>query len=182
MNFTQRFKRTVALFVLGSFVGILLSGCGGGSAEEPFARISTTDRVISLKEVTSSPFRELKAYDTDDLPGAFAAIYGFMKSGSDAFDYEVRIYESHAQAVELGTALADEGTGPDAALSEDDAVFKEGVTDRRLAYGADRGAAGPKYGSYMIYENLIVLCQGAAAPQSLERCEYFISQLNSTSP
>lgn len=175
-------KRTAAFFVLGSFVWVLLSGCSGGSAEEPFARISSTGRVISLNELARSPFKELKAYDTSDLPGAFAAIFGFMKSGSDAFDYEVRIYESHDQAVDLGTALADEGTGPDAALNEGDAVFKEGVRDRRLAWGGTGGPALPKYLSYMIYENLVVLCQGAEVAQSLERCEYFIAQLDLTSP
>lgn len=179
MNFT---KRTTLLFVLTALLSILLAGCGGGSDQASFARISSTGRIISLNELINSPFKELKVYDTAYLPGASAAIYGFMKSGSDAFDYEVRIYENHDQAVELGTALADEGSGPDAALSEDDAVFKEGVTDRRLAYGADRGAAGPKYGSYMIYENLIVLCQGAEATQSLEHCEFFISELGPSNP
>jgi hypothetical protein len=174
----SRVKRTIFFTVISIFAWILLAGCSGDAAAEALSKISSTDRIIAIDEVLNSPFKDLKHYDTTDLPGASAAVYGFMRSGSEAFDYEVRVYESHAEAVDLGTAFAEEGAGPDAALSEDDAVFKDGVTDRRLAYGADRGAAGPKYGTYVIYENLVILCQGANADQAFERCEFFVSALD----
>jgi hypothetical protein len=175
---TISFKRHTAALILTVLAMLVVASCSSESQENSFSRISSTDRIITETEVVGSQFKDLKHYKLDDLPGASAAIYGFMKSGSDAFDYEVRIYESHEQAVDLGTALAGEGAGPGAALTESDAVFKEGVKDRRLAYGADRGAAGPKYGAYMIYENLIVLCQGATYDQSIERCEFFVSELD----
>ncbi len=171
-------KRSTALLLFGGLIWTLLSGCSGDQNQDSLTKISSTGRVITVDEVMDSQFRELKQYDTRDLPGASAAIYGFMRSNSDAFDYEVRIYESHEKAVELGTALAEEGSGPDAVLGESNAVFKEGVRDRRLAYGADRGAAGPKYGTYVIYENLVILCQGRETEQSFERCEYFVSELH----
>lgn len=171
-------RRSTALLLFSGLVWTLLSGCSGDQNQDSLTRISSTGRVITVDEVMASQFKALKQYDTDDLPGASAAIYGFMKSDSDAFDYEVRFYENHVKAVELGTALAEEGSGPDAVLGESDAVFKEGVRDRRLAYGADRGAAGPKYGTYVIYENLVILCQGREAEQSFERCEYFVSELH----
>ncbi len=171
-------KRGMALLLFGVFVWTLLAGCSGDQDQDSLTRISSTGRVITVDQVMASPFRKLKEYQTDDLPGASAAIYGFMKSDSDAFDYEVRFYENHVKAVELGTALAEEGSGPDAVLGESDAVFKEGVRDRRLAYRGDRGAAGPKYGGYVIFENLIILCQGREAEQFLERCEYFVSELH----
>jgi hypothetical protein len=170
-------KRVVTLFALGGFAWILLSGCTGESDAHTFEKVSSTGRVIVVGEVLDSQFKDLKQYATAELPGASDAIYGFMRSGSDAFDYEVRFYESHEHAVELGTSYAEEGAGPNAAISKDDARFKEGVTDRRLAYGADRGAAGPKYGAYMIYENLVILCQGANADQGMERCEFFVTEL-----
>jgi hypothetical protein len=171
------FNRSALSLVFCTFVWLLFSGCGGDSSDERFGKIGTTGRIVTIDEVLSSQFKSLKQYDIADLPGASAAIYGFMKRGSEAFDYEVRIYASHELAIELGTAFAEEGAGSDAALTEDDAVFKEGVMDRRLAYGADRGAAGPKYGEYVIYENLIVMCQGANADQGMERCEFFVSEL-----
>ena len=157
---------------------MFFTGCSSDPEQDSLARISSTGRVITAEQVIDSQFKELKRYDITDLPGASAAVYGFMKSGSEAFDYEVRVYESHGKAVELGTALAEEGSGPDAVLGEADAVFKEGVRDRRLAYRGDRGAAGPKYGGYVIYDNLIVLCQGVDLEQFIERCEYFVSELH----
>ncbi len=170
-------RRVATQLVLGGFAWLMLSGCAGGTEQDSLAKISSSGRIITVDEVLESQFKDLKHYDTGELPGASDAIYGFMRSGSNAFDYEVRFYESHERAVELGTSFAEEGAGPSAALSKDDARFKEGVTDRRLAYGADRGAAGPKYGSYVIYENLVVLCQGANADQGIERCAFFVGEL-----
>ena len=91
------------------------------------------------------------------------------------FDYEVRFYESHAEAVEFGTPLAEEGSGRNAVIREDDALYKEGIRDRRVVIGSlvgaiEGGSVGPKYGGYVIYENLILLCQGSGLEQSLERC------------
>ncbi len=171
------FTRLKSLPLLTSIALVMLLGCSGAAERDSLAKISSSGRVITVDEVWESQFKDLKHYDTAELPGASDAIYGFMRSGSNAFDYEVRVYESHEQAVELGTSFAEEGAGPSAALSKDDARFKEGVTDRRLAYGADRGAAGPKYGSYVIYENLVVLCQGANADQGMERCVFFVGEL-----
>jgi hypothetical protein len=173
----KNLRRVVAFLILASFATILFSGCSRGTVSRSLAPVTNSGRIVTVDEVLNSQFKDLKQYDTTDLLGASAAIYGFMKSGSAAFDYEVRFYESHQSAVELGIGFATEGAGPNAAITEDDAVFKEGVKDRRLAYGADRGVAGPKYGTYVIYNNLIILCQGANADQGMERCEFFVAAL-----
>lgn len=65
-------------------------------------------------------------------------------------------------------------------IAESDAVFKEGARAMRPAYGVDRGVSEPKYAGYIIYENLIILCQGVPADQFLERCSFFVSALHSS--
>ena len=119
----------------------------------------------------------------EGLPGATAAIFGFWRIPSgDPIDYEVRFYENHSDAVELGTDLAEEGSGADAVLDDDDATYKEGVKDRRMIVGSGigggaRSGIGPRYGGYAIYGNVIMLCGGAAGEQALERCELLSNAL-----
>ena len=168
-------KRSTATLVILGFVSALILSCGGGSDNDSVPKISTSGRIIFVDELLATSFKELREYGTDGLPGATAVIHGFLRDGSDAFDYEVRFYESHAEAVEFGTPLAEEGSGRNAVIKEDDALYKEGIRDRRVVIGSlvgaiEGGSVGPKYGGYVIYENLILLCQGSGLEQSFERC------------
>ena len=128
-------------------------------------------------------FKKSRSYDLEGLPGASDAIFGFWRIASgDPIDYEVRFYSNHADAVELGTALAEEGSGPDAVLDDDDATYKEGVKDRRMIVGSGigggaRSGTGPRYGSYAIYGNMVMLCAGAVGEQALDRCEELANAL-----
>ena len=84
--------------------------------------------------------------------------------------------------MDLGTALAEEGSGPDAVLDDDDATYKEGVKDRRMIVGSGigggaRSGTGPRYGSYAIYGNMVMLCAGAVGEQALDRCEELANAL-----
>ena len=167
------------------FVWALLLGCNGGSNNDSVPKISSSGRIIVVGELLTTSFKKLKEYGTDGLPGATLVIHGFLRDGSDAFDYEVRFYESHGEAVELGTPLAEEGSGPNAVIREDDALYKEGIRDRRIVVGGlegaiEGGSVGPKYGGYVIYENLILLCQGFGLEQSLERCGLLTKVLQPT--
>ena len=61
----------------------------------------------------------MKGYDVEDLTGANSAYFGFW--GLDPYnrqDYELRFFSPHSDAVELGTALADERIGDSASLDE----------------------------------------------------------------
>ncbi len=177
-------RNTAVLIVLG-FVWALLLGCNGGSDNDSNPKISTSGRIIVVDELLATSFKKLREYGTDGLPGATAVIHGFLRDGSDAFDYEVRFYESHSEAVELGTPLAEEGSGANAVIKEDDALYKAGIKDRRIVIGGlegaiEGGSVGPKYGGYVIYENLILLCQGFGLEQSLERCGLLTKVLQPT--
>jgi hypothetical protein len=165
---------SIALLILST---IFITGCGSGQSEdELFPQISDPGQIFTLKDVLTTPYKELRNYSTDQLPGATDASYGFMRIGSgDPYDFEIRVYESHQEAVHQGTAMAIEGTGENAILSEDDATFKEGIKDRRTIIGASVGdgalsGIGPKFASYSIFGNIVMLCQGSDPETSLERC------------
>ena len=112
------------------------------------------------------------------LQQAPAAWFGFWRpEGQEPVSYELRFYPSHEAAVEHGTALAEEVTGKDAAvLTSDDATWKEGARDRRAVggyTGSARSAWGEiyaRYGGFAIFGNVVMLCEGVNAAQSLERC------------
>jgi hypothetical protein len=83
-----------------------------------------------------------------------------------------------------GEALAKEGSGDGMKAAKDTQTWKEGARDRWFAGGVtdvssagSRQSPGPKYGDYMIFGNLVMLCQGANSEQSLERCATLVEAL-----
>jgi len=179
------YKQTAMIIVCFGLIAIFAVGCKENISqqdEESLPQISTTGRIIKVDDLLNSSFKKSKQYRTDGLPGAEAVIYGFLKKDSDAFDYEVRFYRNHQEAVDLGVALAEEGSGLTAVLNKKDAVYKEGVKERRMIIGGAGGAGGrsgigPRYGGYAVYENLILLCPGANLGQALDRCKYLVVAL-----
>ena len=180
-RYWHQFVQSLPLVLLGS-IWLLLLSCTGDSDAESLPQISTSGRIIVVDELLATPFRKLREYETDGLPGATAVLHGFLRTDSDAYDYEVRFYDSHTQAVDLGTELAEEGSGPNAVIKEGDAAYKKGIRDRRVVIGGlegaiEAGSVGPKDGGYVTYENLVILCQGSNLEQSLERCNLLTSAL-----
>ena len=127
-----------ALFVL-VFVSSACGSDGGdgdGATPDEFQQVMDIGTTFSPDHLDEIGFKKSRSYDLEGLPGAGDAIFGFWRIASgDPIDYEVRFYANHADAVELGTALAEEGSGPDAVLDDDDATYKEGVKDRRMIVG-----------------------------------------------
>ena len=172
-----------------AFAIALLTACGsddGGAAEsgpDGFQQVMSIEATFVPDDLDKIGFKKARSYKLEGLPGANDAIFGFWRIASgDPIDYEIRFYESHTDAVELGTALADEGSGEDAVLDPDDAQYKEGVKDRRMIVGSGigggaRSGTGPRYGNYAIYGNVVMLCAGAAGEQALERCEELANAL-----
>ena len=90
-----------------------------------------------------------------------------------------------AYAVALGTELADEASGDDALVDEETATWIEGVKDRvRLSSGGTADLAAwsgqrvPNYADFVIFGNMILLCQGDEPQQSLHLCHELIDALN----
>lgn len=170
---------TIALFV----ALLVLSGCGSSGEGELFQQVSDPGQTITVDMLRSTAFKESKEYPVEGLPGATYVSYGFLRvGGGDPYEYEVRFYESHQQAVELGTGFAIEGTGKTAILNTEDATYKEGVKNRRVIIGSGvgggaRSGIGPKFGSYAIFGNIVMLCQGSGEAQSIERCGLLANEL-----
>jgi hypothetical protein len=180
----QRFTVPLVLALyIGLFV-IAMSACGGES-EEPVSEVQKVvdnGSTYTADDFTAFGFKKSKSYSVTDLPGADAAVYGFWQAtGDETADFELRFYPSHQAAISDGTALADEVTGPDAVVTDADSTWKEGVKDRRTSgftIGGGGGSLAPKYGDYMIYGNVIVMCQGRDSIEALARCDKLVSQLS----
>ena len=183
--------RRVSL-VAGLLVALLAAAaCGtdaGTAGNEGFQKVAPSERVYAIKDFLAIGFRKDKQYNVEELPAGIDAWAGFW--GPDPYsrkDYELRFYASHEDAVEYGTALAEEVTGEDAEEYRKSPTWKEGAKDRwhsaRLGMGPlgghTAGGPSPKYGDFVISGNVLMLCEGADSGQGLERCEALIDALRS---
>ena len=150
-------------------------------------KITPSETIFTYNSLSKAGFKKNKTYNVQDLPKADSAYFGWKEVGTEGLkDFEIRIYESHEDAITYGKSYADEATGEDAIITKSDATWKEGVKDRRLIStptdGGSIGAAigsksSPKYADYIIYGNLIILCEGWNTEESLERCSGFIMEI-----
>ncbi|MSQ35459.1 MAG: hypothetical protein EXR57_06610 [Dehalococcoidia bacterium] len=154
------------------------------TSQSTFQKIRPTSHIYNLEEVVTAGFKKSKEYDVAGLDHATAAVYGFY--GVDAYkrqEYEIRFYATHADAVQYGIPMADEGSGPDAKLTEDDATWDEGITERRECLGNVRGShhvgkcMNPKFLAYAVVGNMVILCQGKEIEQSEMTCEELLKIL-----
>ncbi len=181
---------TLLRYMLPATLLVALVACGtsddapaafGQSA--PARNITPSDQLFAIDNFNGTGFKVAKEYDVEGLTGATGAWFGFWTpEGSDAKEFEIRFYASHADAVQFGTPFADEAAGDTALLDEDDATWKEGIKDRRYFFAGPIGSHGsgkvqPKYGGYAIYGNMVMLCEGANPTHSLERCTSLIAAL-----
>ena len=151
--------------------------------EEAFQKVASSDRIFTVDDLVVAGFEKSKEYDVEGLVAATEAWFGWSSlGGADLIDCEVRFYRSHEDAVEYGTPFAEEASGKDAVINSDDATWKEDVRDRRKVIGGkELGAYGsgaaPKYGAYTIFANMVMLCEGMSAEQSLDRSAAVIAAL-----
>ena len=150
------------------------------TGSEPSGDLRTIDApsAITLDDLTGIGMKVGKEYDVSTLQGATAASLLYWRVQGTAVEYEIRMYNNHSDAVNLGTAPAQEGSGPDAIIDVDDAIYKEGVRDRRTIFDF-RAEPKPKYGAYGIYANIVMLCEGRDDDEAWTRCQALIDQLPS---
>lgn len=167
-------------------MSLAIAACGGdGGASggiESFQKVTPSEQIFTIDDFKAVYFKTSKEYDVEGLTAATSAWLGFWKpGGSDAKEFEVRFYATHGDAVEHGTFFAEEGAGEDAILEPEDATWNEGVKDRRFYFAAPlshgSGSVQPKYGGYVIYGNMVLLCEGANPEHSQDRCEALISAM-----
>lgn len=163
---------------------VAATACGSSSdsADEIVAKITHSETIFSLESLTDVGFKKGKTFDVEGLTGAITAYLGFW--GLDPYDrknYEARFYPSHADAVEFGTIFADERTGPDAVIKTGETMWEEGAKEARScnrAAGANSSNCRiSKYGDYIIYGNMILICEGRDSATSLEQCAVLLEQI-----
>ena len=191
---TFRFRAWWPAWLAVGLLALLASAaCGSDTGLEPskpskatFQKVVPSDRTFTFDDFAATGFKKSTTYNVEELTGATAAYFGFWRpEGMHAKEFEVRFYPSHEDAVEHGTAFAEEATGPDAKLFEDEATWKEGLRKRRYFHAGPvgthgSGAVDAKFGGYAIYGNMILLCEGANEEHSLERCASLVSAILAT--
>ena len=129
-------------------------------------------------------FKKSKSYDVGGLRDATAAVYGFF--GTDPYnrrELEIRVYPDHTTALSAGVDFADEATGPTAILTSSAQRWDEGITQRRACRANTRGSHhtgrcdAAKYGDYIVFGNLVILCEGIDSETALANCNNFIGSL-----
>jgi len=199
MSVTKRHSRrtsrwgAIAMVVAAGTALLAVAACdggGGAAGEREFQKIDPSGGVYTIDDFLAAGFKKSKQYDVTELPGGVDAWLGFW--GPDPYSrkqYELRFYASHEDAVEYGTALAEEATGEDAEMYRRDPTWKEGAKDRWQSAIGFSGATSsnvpsgqsPKYGGFAIFGNVLVLSEGADEGQSLERCEGLVLALREAS-
>ena len=171
-----------ALLLTASAIGCGSSGGDGdgrldASEVESETRIFDREMTLSSNDLVSLGLKSGKKYDVATLPGGVEARLLYWRVNDVAVEYEARFYETHEDAVTLGTVPAEEGSGEDAILDSEEAVYKEGIRDRRTIFDF-RGAPKPKYGAYAIYGNMVVLCEGRDDAEGWDRCSALTKALD----
>ena len=172
------------LFFSLAILSILIFSCSSedtSSQESQLQVITNSEKVFSIDDFYSMGFKKNKSYDVTELEGASDAVLGFWgEKKSDSKTYEIRIYDSHENAISLGESFAKEVTGNDAVIKSSQSSWKEGLKDRRKS-GGPRGSGDsgtfPRYGNYAIYGNVIMLCEGPEEI-ALENCWDLINNLS----
>ena len=148
-------KFLLLLIVLAA-ISISVVACGSSSGDESVSdsvvepeadavQITLTDSVFTADDVAAAGWKKSKELSPETLPGVASVWYGFYQQR----DVEVRVYESHGEAISLGQDLADTATGrrkPSSMI--DSGAITNAQTNTRTSYL-----------TYAIVGNLILLCE-----------------------
>jgi len=166
-------------------ISATLFSCDSNQTETTLKQVIDDARTFTIEELRSAGMKTAKQYDVSDLPGGIDAWYGFIKTSSGPMDIEARFYASHSEAIALGTSLAEEVSGEDANVDKETTTWLEGLTDRtRLSSGgtadlaAWSGQRRPNYADFVIFGNIVLLCQGDDPSQSVQVCHELIAALS----
>ena len=165
-------------------------GAPAGSAGKPEAggpllpKILDPGQVFTFDDLLAAGFKKGREYNVEGLVKATSAYYGFY--GLDPYnrqEYEVRFYESHADALEYGIPMADEVTGEGAMLRDDNVTWNEGLKDRRQCLGLGthshhtHSCNTAKHADYVVRGNFILLCQGLEVSVSQNHCKVLLNAM-----
>ncbi len=143
----------IAVMACGSGDGSAAGEGIGGAGEKAKAfagrLIANPDGNYSMDDLVSVGYKKSKQFETNTLPNAQEVWYGFFKQR----DIEVWVYENHEQAIEFGVDPAEV------------AILRHNTPD--LFFNVT------SYGAYVVFGNLVMLCQ-----LELATCEALIAELD----
>ena len=150
--------------------------------EEAFPYLTNNGEFLNIENFKDKGFKSLREYKSvEELPPLVSAYHGIYKK----MDYELRFYNDHQQALESGTIDAKLVTGKESIVTGD-VPWEDGEKDRRRC---SRPPGQPhsgcnytsKYGDFVIYENVIVMCEGKDIIESRNTCSNLLNLFNNTS-
>ena len=156
--------------------------------EITFNQVTDNGKIYTSKDFFDAGFKEYKEYNVSQLTGAIEAWYGYWGPDEDNVRYyELRFYPDHSTAVSEGTAFAEDATGEEAKLRRQDTMWRVGLSDRKKSSSAHDHHSQQrvqvvevrlaKYADYIIFNNVIMLCEGEDSKEAFKLCNYLIDLL-----
>ena len=150
-----------------------------------YAKIVHNETLYSSKDFFDAGFNEYKEYNVSKLTGATEAWYGFWGPDEDNVKYyELRFYPDHSTAVSEGTPFAEDVIGENAKLNrKDQPLWRVVLPDRKRNTQEGGGPMSPrtrrlsKYADYIIFNNVIILCEGKDSEEAFKLGDNLISIL-----
>ena len=146
MQITKRILLATFTLTLG-----ILIACGGqnSTSEDPSAKeggtssILLSDRNFTPDSFVQAGWKNSKQYDTATVPESTEIWYGFFNQK----DIEIRFYETHEAAIELGIP---------AATSSIEGAVKRSKGGKLLDFS---GGSFTGYADYLVAGNAVLLCE-----------------------
>ena len=147
MQITKRILLATFTLTLGVLIAC---GCQNSTSEDPSAKegVGTSSILLSDRNFTPDAFakagwKKSKQYDTATVPESTEIWYGFFNQK----DIEIRFYETHEAAVELGIP---------AATSSIEGAVKRSKGGKLLDFS---GGSFTGYADYLVVGNTVLLCE-----------------------
>lgn len=185
----QRGQRYLFAQVLVALLLILTASCGvsggdsnatasGGKSTTYGSIVVDSDRIFTFADFESAGVKHGKDYNIEGLPGAVGASLGFY----NAKDIELRFFPSHETAVDQGISIVREVVGSDVLIKRENVTWTWGTADEkacsaRVPGGGRDCTKSPKYGDFVVYGNVIMLCEAANADEGRALCQKIIDGL-----
>ena len=152
-----------------------------------YEQVVDNGKIYTSKDFFDAGFNEYKEYNVSKLTGATEAWYGYWGPDEDSdVYYELRFYPDHSTAVSDGTPFAEDATGEDAVLGRKETMWRVGLAERKASSqvvstqsetGLAAAAKKPRlarYADYMIFNNVIMLCEGEDSNEAFKLCNDLI--------
>ena len=158
--------------------------------EDAFEQVIDNGKIYTSKDFFDAGFKEYKEYNVSKLTGAIEAWYGYWGPDEDSVKYyELRFYPDHSTAVSDGTPFAEDATGEDAVLGRKETMWRVGLAERKtstpkIEFGraknmtlASEKRRLARYADYIIFNNVIMLCEGEDSNEAFKLCNDLIDLL-----